>query len=135
MIMDTLSNTRSQSLTPHGVGGLKFTNEYIIINLTCLTPHGVGGLKCIDQNVNGQGLSLTPQGVGGLKSDFAEAVKIKNMSHPTRGGWIEICRMLVINDRAGCLTPHGVGGLKYHPSAGGLGAKRVSPHTGVGGLK
>ena len=103
-------------------------------------------------------ISPTPHGVGGLKyKAYADTLK-QAMSHPSRGGWIEITSVPGLH---GCLlgpTPHGVGGLKYsqrhrpqggkdqsHPSRGGwieirktrkpsASTIRPTPH-GVGGLK
>ena len=34
--------------------------------------------------------SLAPHGVGGLKSAFSVLVMVYPLSHPTRGGWIEM---------------------------------------------
>jgi len=95
--------------------------------------------------------------VGGLKSIGGKRHKGFCLSHPTRGGWIEInfCRGTAIPC---CPTPRGVGGLKYsfthssmpwanssHPTRGGwIEISTVTPPPriyqcptprGVGGLK
>ena len=53
------------------------------------------------------------------------------LSHPARGGWIEIIIYLILKSLLKCPTPHGVGGLKFalegqlstneksHPARGG----------------
>ena len=101
-----------RSPTPHGVGGLKSQPEGRAVGALCPTPHGVGGLKCGHGDTGRVLLGPTPHGVGGLKSaacgfgthagsptphgvgglkcprsipDFP-----LHMSHPTRGGWMEI---------------------------------------------
>ena len=140
--------------TPHGVGGLKsLTVEqarewaeshparggWIEISpvsnldtvILCPTPHGVGGLKCFGALFVFGNLGPTPHGVGGLKCGSFSQRTAQDLSHPARGGWIEIrcvndCQMI----RCGP-TPHGVGGLKCrqiwrerpvdesHPARGG----------------
>ena len=54
------------------------------------TPHGVGGLKYLTHDVDDAGVSPTPHGVGGLKLLFVSLVLSSTLSHPARGGWIEI---------------------------------------------
>ena len=94
------------------------------------TPHGVGGLK---YNLAGAGKLAsgpTPHGVGGLKYDAFRFHLFAVLSHPSRGGWIEmevIHRHVIFFPRP---TPHGVGGLKYHYSNGQTFAPLVPPLTG-----
>ena len=122
--------------TPHGVGGLKcFGRSHAAgsagshparggwIEMLDIaqrdpgsggpTPHGVGGLKCHS------GWEITPQpcptphGVGGLKYRRDHRPYRLVMSHPARGGWIEIFSTSVnVRLYSASPTPHGVGGLK-----------------------
>ena len=56
------------------------------------------------------------------------------MSHPSRGGWIEISIKTSVFTGALSPTPHGVGGLKYEAYADTIQKASPTPH-GVGGLK
>ena len=101
------------SPTPHGVGGLKSFDRDSLFAYFCPTPHGVGGLKYeFDVNANGE-VSPTPHGVGGLKFCLHIFLIYTLMSHPTRGGWIEIKYPTNFQGQILGPTPHGVGGLKY----------------------
>ena len=99
--------------TPRGVRGLKLNNRYRLEVLTwshpsrgawieiikspwtsvvtlSRTPRGVRGLKYL-KSVTGKNLiSRTPRGVRGLKCHTAVNSKRINVSHPSRGAWIEI---------------------------------------------
>ena len=58
----------------------------------CPTPHGVGGLKFSGKTSETTAtLRPTPHGVGGLKFPSARANVSRGSSHPSRGGWIEMC--------------------------------------------
>ena len=50
----------------------------------------------------------TPHGVGGLKSSVVIETEGVEMSHPTRGGWIEIEHQ-----------QHCIDAMKSHPTRGG----------------
>ena len=99
--------------TPHGVGGLKslyilYTQELVKSHpsrggwieigsngslaeyFDGPTPHGVGGLKSGGWWPDGCLQRPTPHGVGGLKWDLLGSLPDHQMSHPSRGGWIEI---------------------------------------------
>ena len=54
------------------------------------TPHGVGGLKLSVRRYNMNPISPTPHGVGGLKYEYVIRYAVDRLSHPSRGGWIEI---------------------------------------------
>ena len=56
----------------------------------CPTPHGVGGLKFTFASVSYRLAGPTPHGVGGLKLPIYISVSVVCLSHPSRGGWIEI---------------------------------------------
>ena len=77
--------------TPRGVGGLKLSYICTICKVFRPTPRGVGGLKYVD------GLEIVAA---------AE-------SHPSRGGWIEIRKILPHHPHQRGPTPRGVGGLKW----------------------
>ena len=57
------------------------------------TPHGVGGLKSTSTFMLAADSRPTPHGVGGLKSAFVSPLHEFDVSHPTRGGWIEIKKL------------------------------------------
>ena len=73
----------------------------------------------------------TPHGVGGLKFELVCSGLCPDLSHPSRGGWIEMAVAVVPPMGLSGPTPHGVGGLKFprcqpypcryssHPSRGG----------------
>ena len=100
--------------------------------------------------------SPTPHGVGGLKFNYITTGQITYLSHPTRGGWIEIsrpprslCRMWSHPTRGGWIEMELVGVAPpvrvSHPTRGGWieiameTAENRSPSSptphGVGGLK
>ena len=56
------------------------------------------------------------------------------MSHPARGGWIEIDGGGNAGENSSSPTPHGVGGLKLPQSGSEPTTVSPTPH-GVGGLK
>ena len=58
-----------------------------------------------------RGICPTPHGVGGLKYMIVPALGDIALSHPARGGWIEITPAPCTTGLLGP-TPHGVGGLK-----------------------
>ena len=78
--------------TPHGVGGLKLKKLIADRESRGPTPHGVGGLKSVETVPQQSQQGPTPHGVGGLKWAGAGGCQDEQESHPTRGGWIEICR-------------------------------------------
>ena len=59
----------------------------------------------------------------------AEMVR-RGMSHPARGGWIEIEFWGLPESLHPSPTPHGVGGLKYRRRPILAGANLVPPRTG-----
>ena len=96
-----------------------------------LTPHGVSGLKCISGRLahgspkshptRGEWIeiylldtdafradSLTPHGVSGLKYAVKRIGLNEVVSHPTRGEWIEIHGVIITDPSVASLTPHGV---------------------------
>ena len=123
--------------TPRGVGGLKCglcgfdqnpaqshpsRGGWIEIATTSTapkppripTPLGVGGLKCRNADSIREGHRPTPRGVGGLKSSENGKLYTSGLSHPSRGGWIEIRIVMSLEVVMGnCPTPRGVGGLKF----------------------
>ena len=56
----------------------------------CPTPHGVGGLKLLYRPTASGSARPTPHGVGGLKSTSLVDKCSDALSHPSRGGWIEM---------------------------------------------
>ena len=61
-------------------------------------------------------------------------LRVQVKSHPARGGWIEMICFLGWTARTNRPTPHGVGGLKCNKA--GVTAADISPTPhGVGGLK
>ena len=58
------------------------------------TPHGVGGLKFRQSRTPNSRWRPTPHGVGGLKYGMTRDEAKKIMSHPARGGWIEMSHSL-----------------------------------------
>ena len=100
-------------LTPHGVSGLKLPSRVPRTGRCCLTPHGVSGLKLRRAvEVESWRIGLTPHGVSGLKWRQKRALHHIDVSHPTRGEWIEISGARLYRRADRRLTPHGVSGLK-----------------------
>ena len=54
------------------------------------TPHGVRGLKSDWIPYNNARIGRTPHGVRGLKYRIPYRPEKRNLSHPSRGAWIEI---------------------------------------------
>ena len=106
----------------------------IIYSNNCPTPHGVGGLKYLGFCISLLAIGPTPHGVGGLKSVVGCGRGRRPMSHPSRGGWIEIFVLLPALCCANSPTPHGVGGLKFENVKSADRSSSPTPH-GVGGLK
>ena len=147
----------SHRRTPHGVRGLKYRvghsdmpavashpsrGAWIEMGMESgisptygsRTPHGVRGLKFDDELAHGLTVGRTPHGVRGLKSRVRHnATTPPPPSHPSRGAWIEIMRILN-NIMRSSRTPHGVRGLKYHVGHSDMPAVGRTPH-GVRGLK
>ena len=82
---------RTQSRTPSGVRGLKYTPKMY-------SRYDTYG--------------RTPSGVRGLKSRQKSSVEIAGGSHPVRGAWIEIAEFRGGLRHDACRTPSGVRGLK-----------------------
>ena len=77
------------------------------MNLTIFsgrTPHGVRGLKSIRLNGISSENRRTPHGVRGLKFINMDGESLLYMSHPSRGAWIEILR-LVSSDSSRSVAP------------------------------
>ena len=60
------------------------------VNFCCPTPHGVGGLKSTLSRIDWTPEGPTPHGVGGLKLHLSLRALPQELSHPARGGWIEM---------------------------------------------
>ena len=72
------------------ISKLSQANSLLFGKVCCRTPRGVRGLKYL-KSVTGKNLiSRTPRGVRGLKCHTAVNSKRINVSHPSRGAWIEI---------------------------------------------
>ena len=73
--------------------------------------------------------------MGGLKCRSDRIINLSFRSHPSRGGWIEICYNRKEAAEVYRPTPHGVGGLKFAEARLLVRRQaRPTPH-GVGGLK
>ena len=60
------------------------------------TPHGVGGLKyLIGEGLGDQAVSHPPRG-GWIEMTPSVGALVLPWSHPPRGGWIEISSIVVI---------------------------------------
>ena len=60
------------------------------------SPHGEGGLKYPSQDTGlGDAERPSPHGEGGLKFLWPNYNAKGTMSLPTRGGWIEICNVVI----------------------------------------
>ena len=78
------------SRTPHGVRGLKLGVRRTRRDAPSRTPHGVRGLKFAGQAGRETPPCRTPHGVRGLKFELHAGAAAVNVSHPSRGAWIEI---------------------------------------------
>ena len=77
------------------------------------------------------GVGRTPQGVRGLKFAGRAAGKARLLSHPARGAWIEISRVMVLLPPPFGRTPQGVRGLKCSKCGGMLPHKGSHPARGA----
>ena len=62
------------------------------------TPHGVRGLKYGGGRARERDFGRTPHGVRGLKSAYASPQQMVLLSHPSRGAWIEIVKLVHLYD-------------------------------------
>ena len=76
----------------------------------------------------------TPHGVRGLKLERLTVSVVDQLSHPSRGAWIEIPVTSLARSANTGRTPHGVRGLKCLCMPYRCSARRRTPH-GVRGLK
>ncbi len=75
------------------------------------TPHGVGGLKFFNAKLCARKLVSHPSRGGRIEITLRAAYELGRQSHPSRGGRIEI-KSPALYGRLTSPTPHGVGGLK-----------------------
>ena len=72
--------------TPHGVRGLKYNHNFLILHAERRTPHGVRGLKSgMFEKMEKSGKGRTPHGVRGLKYDLTDQLHGKWMVAPLTG--------------------------------------------------
>ena len=95
------------------------------------TPHGVRGLKYCGVGRGPVLGSRTPHGVRGLKFVEEDEVPAVALSHPSRGAWIEMLRVLELLGKYLSRTPHGVRGLKCVASVARLVAMTSHPSRGA----
>ena len=83
-----------------------------LLTLQCRTPRGVRGLKFGLRNLAIVRECRTPRGVRGLKYQSDLDKMSEQMSHPSRGAWIEIVPACQPKEDVDSRTPRGVRGLK-----------------------
>ena len=95
------------------ISKLSQANSLLFGKVCCRTPRGVRGLKFIKLlNLEGHTERRTPRGVRGLKLRRMPSEDDMDMSHPSRGAWIEMLMSGPTGIRSNGRTPRGVRGLK-----------------------
>ena len=78
-----------------------------------LTPHGVSGLKSGHRSTRSAADRSHPTRGEWIEMPPPATVNSMRRSHPTRGEWIEMASTASAASTLISLTPHGVSGLKF----------------------